>query len=122
MPREGCYFCLDTKVTKKSSQQIGFFTAPASAHAFVWPLPCKPGITTGCNYFAPLRPRLANTSAKTCYAPATAQATIVLPAFARSLPADGEGKRFRRSRCKRQERGGKEKREIDIQAVSQLLP
>jgi hypothetical protein len=28
-------------------------------------------------------------SAKTCYAPAAAQAIIVLPAFARSLPADG---------------------------------
>jgi len=31
-------------------------------------------------------------SAKTSYAPATAQSTIVLPAFARSLSADGEGK------------------------------
>ncbi|WP_295712332.1 hypothetical protein [Mucilaginibacter sp.] len=31
LPREGCYFCLDTKVTKKSSQQIGFFAAQASA-------------------------------------------------------------------------------------------
>jgi len=33
---------------------------------------------------------LACASAKTCYAPATAPPTIVLPAFARSLSADGE--------------------------------
>src|ERR1700744_3767035 len=32
--RGGCYFCLDTKVTKKSSQQKGFFAARG-------PLPCK---------------------------------------------------------------------------------
>ncbi|SEN28162.1 hypothetical protein SAMN05192574_102996 [Mucilaginibacter gossypiicola] len=32
LPREGCYFCLDTKVTKKSSQQGGFFAAQAFAH------------------------------------------------------------------------------------------
>jgi hypothetical protein len=51
-------------------------------------LPCKPYRTTGCNYFAlSLSSPLA--SAKTCYAPAAAQAIIVLPAFARSLPADG---------------------------------
>ena len=31
-------------------------------------------------------------SAKTCYAPATAQATIVQPAFVRSLSADGKEK------------------------------
>jgi len=30
LPR-GCYFCLDTKVTKKSSQQKGFFAARAFA-------------------------------------------------------------------------------------------
>jgi hypothetical protein len=27
--RGGCYFCLDTKVTKKSSQPKGFFAAQA---------------------------------------------------------------------------------------------
>jgi len=42
----------------KSSQQIGFFTRKA--------LPCKPGRTTGCNYFA--LPSQAPASAKTCYA------------------------------------------------------
>jgi hypothetical protein len=30
-PRVGCYFCLDTKVTKKSSQQGGFFALKAFA-------------------------------------------------------------------------------------------
>jgi hypothetical protein len=80
LPREGCYFCLDTKVTKKSSQQGGFFALNA--------LPCKAGTTTGCNYFALLRPLIARASAKTCYAIPSRKATIVLPAFVRSLPAD----------------------------------
>jgi hypothetical protein len=46
----------------------------------------------GCNYFALLRSHFSNASAKICYAPAAAQSTIVLPAFARSFPADGEEK------------------------------
>jgi len=57
-------------------------------------LPCKPGITTGCNYFALLRSLVVPASAKTCYAPTAAQAGIVLPAFVRSLPADGKEKNF----------------------------
>ena len=54
----GCYFCLDTKVTKKSSRQIGFFAALASPKPSL-ALPCKAGRTTGCNYFALLRSLLA---------------------------------------------------------------
>jgi hypothetical protein len=38
-----------------------------------------------------LRSHFSNASAKTCYAPATTQANIVLPAFARSFPADEGG-------------------------------
>jgi hypothetical protein len=45
LPREGCYFCLDTKVTKKSSQQKGFFAARAFA--------LQNGQNLGWNYFAP---------------------------------------------------------------------
>jgi len=44
LPREGCYFCLDTKVTKKSSQQKGFFAARAFA--------LQNGQNRGWDYFA----------------------------------------------------------------------
>jgi hypothetical protein len=75
------YFCLDTKVSKKSSQQIGFFAHKAFA--------LQIGQNHGCNYFAPLRTRFPNASAKTCYALPELKAGTVLPAFTRSLPADG---------------------------------
>jgi len=44
------YFCLDTKVPKKSSQQIGFFAAQAFT--------LQSNQNHGCNYFAPLHSRL----------------------------------------------------------------
>jgi hypothetical protein len=47
------------------------------------------GQNRGCNYFALLRTRFPNASAKTCYALPALKATIVLPDFARSLSADG---------------------------------
>ncbi|MDB5146365.1 MAG: hypothetical protein JWQ57_385 [Mucilaginibacter sp.] len=50
-PRGARYFCLDTKVPKKSSQQIGFF-----AHK---PLPCKTNRTTAAiilPHFVPTHP------------------------------------------------------------------
>jgi hypothetical protein len=81
------YFCLDTKVTKKSSQQGGFFAAQA--------LPCKAGRTMGCNYFALLRALFPALLQKLAMPLQPHMATIVLPAFARSLPADGEGKETR---------------------------
>jgi len=37
------------------------------------PLPCKPGRTTGCNYFALLRSHFPLASAKTCYALSSTQ-------------------------------------------------
>jgi hypothetical protein len=79
--QEGFAVFLDKKVTKKSSQQIGFFAAQAFA--------LQIGQNHGCNYFALLRSHFPDASAKTCYASAAAQASIVLPAFTRSLPADG---------------------------------
>ncbi|MFB0494930.1 hypothetical protein ABID99_001167 [Mucilaginibacter sp. OAE612] len=114
------FFCLDTKVTKKSSQQGAFFAAPASAHAFVWPLPCKPGITTGCNYFAPLRmcPMLLQKLAMPLQ---PHKATIVLPAFSRSLPADEEGKRFRTVRAKKQEKKLRLHERMDLWANKIML-
>jgi len=39
--------------------------------------------------FCPASRTIPNASAKTCYAPSTAPPIIVLPIFARSLPADG---------------------------------
>jgi len=44
-----------------------------------------------CNYFALLR-TLQSRFSKTCYALASAQPSIVLSGFARSLSADGKGK------------------------------
>jgi hypothetical protein len=64
-PRRARYFWLDPKVSKKSSQQIGFFSLKSFA--------LQNGQHHGCNYFAPLRPRLPSASAKTCYALSFAQ-------------------------------------------------
>ncbi|HEX8021583.1 hypothetical protein [Mucilaginibacter sp.] len=63
--QEGFAVCIDTKVSKKSSQQIGFF----AHNAFT----LQSGQNHGCNYFAPLRSRFPNASAKTCYALSCAQ-------------------------------------------------
>jgi hypothetical protein len=50
-------------------------------------------LQTGQNHgllnFTPLRSHRPNASAKSSYAPPALKATIVLPAFARSFPADG---------------------------------
>ncbi|NHA04593.1 hypothetical protein G7092_12340 [Mucilaginibacter sp. HC2] len=50
------------------------------------------GQNLGRNYFAPLRSRNPLRFSKNLLCPASAQATIVLPAFARSLSADGRRK------------------------------
>jgi len=79
--RWGCYFCLDTKVTKRSSHQKCFFALLAFAlqisqnHGLL-------NLTSTSFAQIPASARFAN-------APATAQATIVLPAFVRSCSADG---------------------------------
>ncbi|MFS2190463.1 hypothetical protein ACCC92_27575, partial [Mucilaginibacter sp. Mucisp84] len=72
------FFCLIP------SQQIGFFARKA--------LPCKPGRTTGCNYFALTSP--APLLQKLAMPFPALLATIVLPAFARSLPADRSGFKY----------------------------
>jgi hypothetical protein len=46
----------------------------------------------GCNYFAQLRSLISPRFSKNLLCPATAPPTIVLPAFVRSLSADGEEK------------------------------
>jgi len=99
----GCYFCLDTKVTKKSSRQGGFFAARPSPACLSLPLPCKASRTTGCNYFAPLRPLVPWLLQKLAMPLQPHKATIVLPAFARSLPADGRGKRSKTVEGKKQD-------------------
>jgi len=70
-----------TKVTKKASAE--------RLLCRTGPLLCKSDRTTDCNYFALLRSLVSRASAKTCYVPTAAQATIVLSDFARSLSADG---------------------------------
>ena len=72
---------LDQKVTKKSSQQIGFFAHDAIALQAVR--------TTGWKSLTPLRarPRLCNRFRN---ALTTAQPTIFLPAFVRSFLLTGE--------------------------------
>jgi len=73
------------KTTNKSSQQKGFF----AAHSLCPANPAEPRAAKPHLHFvrslSPLQVRFAN-------APPTAQATIVLPAFARSLSADGKEK------------------------------
>ncbi|WP_090528226.1 hypothetical protein [Mucilaginibacter sp. NFR10] len=87
--RGGCYFCLDTKVTKKSSQQRGFFAALPS------PIP-NAGLALqnnqnhGLQKVALLRSLHPQPSANICYAPTAAPPTIVLIAFTRNLSADGK--------------------------------
>jgi hypothetical protein len=79
--RGASYFFLDKKVTKKSSQQIGFF-----AHR---PLPCKPGRTTAAIILPRFAPAFPAFLQKLAMPFPALKATIVLPAFTRSLPADG---------------------------------
>jgi hypothetical protein len=71
--------------TNKSSQQKCFFALIAFA--------LQIRQNQGCNYFAPLRSRVSLRFSKNLLCPASAQATIVLPAFARSLTADKKGKK-----------------------------
>ncbi|HEY8929991.1 MAG TPA: hypothetical protein VIM55_12410 [Mucilaginibacter sp.] len=59
--RGGCYFCLDTKVTKKSSQQKGFFAALAFAHK-------APKTLQGWKSFAVLPYLFVTLQAKVSYA------------------------------------------------------
>src|SRR4051812_29989846 len=54
------------------------------------PLPCKADRATGCNYFAPRCSHSPSLLQKLAMPHATAQATIVLTAFVRSLSADGK--------------------------------
>jgi hypothetical protein len=76
------YFCLDTKVSKKSSQQIGFFAAQAFA--------LQRGQNHGLQLFCPAALALSPSLLQKLAMPLpTLKATIVLPAFTRSLPADG---------------------------------
>jgi hypothetical protein len=91
--QEGFAVCLDTKVTKKSSRQGGFFAARARPLAFPWPSPCKAGRTTGCNYFALLRPLMAFASAKTCYALSCAQDLHCSTRFRPKLTCRREGEK-----------------------------
>jgi hypothetical protein len=67
---------------QKSSQQKCFFALLAFA--------LQNGQNHGLQLFCATSFAQSYASAKTCYAPAIAQATIVLPAFARSLSADGK--------------------------------
>jgi hypothetical protein len=83
LPRRLCHFFLDKKVTKKSSQQKGFFAAQAFA--------LQIRQNRGCNLFALASPAHARASSKICYALQPHMATIVLPDFGRSCSADGGG-------------------------------
>jgi hypothetical protein len=71
-----------------SSQQGGFFAARPLPIPIPEPLPCKPARTTGCNYFAPLRPLKPLLLQKLAMPSPTHKPTIVLPGFAQSFPAD----------------------------------
>jgi hypothetical protein len=77
--RGGCYFWLDPKVTKRSSQQKGFFAAQGLCPANS----AKPGLETIAHSL------IACPSANIPYALQPHMATIVLPDFARSCSADG---------------------------------
>jgi hypothetical protein len=61
------------------------------------PLPGKAVRTTGCLILPPLRSHISIASGKIANAPATTRATIVLPAFVRSLSADGEKKVYKKA-------------------------
>jgi hypothetical protein len=58
----GQYFCLDTKVPKKSSQQGGFFALSLPRHPSPGPLPCKTVRTTA----AIILPRFAQNPQRFC--------------------------------------------------------
>jgi hypothetical protein len=73
-----------TKVTKKA------VTRNASLPHIAFALQTRQN--QGCNYFAPLRSHISQRFSKNLLCPTTAQATIVLPAFARSCSADGKKK------------------------------
>jgi hypothetical protein len=78
--REGaCYFFLDKKVTKKSSQQRGFFAARA--------FPLQSGQNHGLGKFAPCFAAHPPRFSKHSLCPSRRTAQHVLPAFARSFPA-----------------------------------
>jgi hypothetical protein len=79
--RGGCYFFLDKKVTKKSSQQKSFF----AARAFTLLI----NQNHGCNTLPDCRSHIAGASAKFAMPFPLPRATIVLVDFARSWSADG---------------------------------
>ena len=82
LPREGYFFCLETKEAKiHSAKRLLCRTGPFR---------CKAGITTGRVYFALLSLALCPRFSKISNALATHKATIVLPVFARSCFADVE--------------------------------
>ncbi len=71
-PRGARYFCLDTKVPKKSSQQGGFFAlSQPRSHRLDFAL--QTGQNRGLQLFCPASRPLPNASAKTCYALSSAQ-------------------------------------------------
>jgi len=72
-----------TKVTQKAVSRNAYFAAHSLCPANL----TEPRAAIILPYFVPSFPYA---SAKTCYALAAAQAPIVLPAFVRSLSADGE--------------------------------
>jgi len=86
LPR-GCYFCLDTKVTKKSSHQECFFAARGLRRANQ-EKPCAAIFLPHC-----VRAK-ATASVKSCYALPRRTALPVFPGFTRSCPADGEASPF----------------------------
>ncbi|NOW93400.1 hypothetical protein FHW89_000047 [Mucilaginibacter sp. SG564] len=75
-------------VCRHKSNQKGFSRNASLPHiAFTRQI----GQNQGCNYFAQLRSYISPRFSKNLLCPAAAPPTIVLPAFARSLSADGEG-------------------------------
>jgi hypothetical protein len=80
---EGYFFCLETKEAKIHTAKRLF------AHKAFTPQAAR---TAGCKILPQLRSHKPHASGKYCYALATAQPTIVLPAFAQSFFADGETK------------------------------
>jgi len=89
-PRGARYFCLDTKVPKKSSQQGGFFALTHSTTRRAGLCPAKRSEPRA----AIILPRFAHTCPtlpqKLAMPLPSLKATIVPPIFARSLPADEE--------------------------------
>jgi len=92
--RGGYYFCLDTKDSKKSSQQKGFFAAQGLCAANQ----AKPGLL----YFYPaIATHPAFTLLQKSAMPAiTHRATIVLPDFARSCSTDRGRRKLIETRSK----------------------